>query len=114
MRLDGAASFGLFLFIDVTRGQPLIHGVIATLGPVSTVIASLATRAALVTHCWQIVHERERERELFGEHLSHPTLCIKPFVLLLIRCLHGTVLLDMVGLDRMAVGMDVNVAVGVE
>ena len=42
------------------------------------------------------------------------TLCIKPFVLLLIRCPHGTVLLEMVGLDRMAVGMDVDVAAGVE
>ena len=54
----------------------------------------------------------EREREWFGEHLLHPTLCIKSFVLLLIRSPHGTVLLDMVGLDRMAVGMDVDVAAG--
>ena len=37
-----------------------------------------------------------------------------PFVLLLIRCPHGTVLLDMVGMDHMAVGMDVDVAAGVE
>ena len=42
------------------------------------------------------------------------TLCIKPFVLLLIRCPHGTVLLDVVGVDHMAVGMDVDVAAGVE
>ena len=41
--------------------------------------------------------EREKERAWFGEHLLHPTLFIKPFVLLLIRCPHGTVLLDMVG-----------------
>ena len=62
--------------------------------------------------------EREREKETesdwFGEHLLHPTLCIKPFCLLLIRCPHGTVLLDMVGMDHMAVGMDVDVAAGVE
>ena len=64
--------------------------------------------------------ERERERrerekrEWFGEHLLHPTLCIKPFVLLLIRCPHGSVLLDMVGMDLLAVGMDVDVAAGVE
>ena len=50
----------------------------------------------------------------FGEHVLHPTLCIKPFVLLLIRCPHGTVLLVMVGLDHMAVSMDVDVAAGVE
>ena len=36
------------------------------------------------------------------------------FVLLLIRCPHGTVLLVIVGLDHMAVGMDVDVAAGVE
>ena len=58
--------------------------------------------------------ESKRERERFGEHLLHPTLCIKPFCLLLIRCPHGTVLLDMVGMDHMAVGMDVDVAAGVE
>ena len=63
--------------------------------------------------------EKEREsqrqrREWFGEHLLHPTLCIKPFCLLLIRCPHGTVLLDMVRVDHMAVGMDVDVAAGVE
>ena len=40
--------------------------------------------------------------------------CIRPFVLLLIRCLHGTVLVDMVDLDRVAAGMDVDVAAGVE
>ena len=44
--------------------------------------------------------EVQREREWFGEHLLHPTLCIKPFVLLLIRYPHGTVLLDMVGMDH--------------
>ena len=44
----------------------------------------------------------------------HPTLCIKPFVLLVIRCPLGTVLLDMVGMDHMAVGMDVDAAAGVE
>ena len=58
--------------------------------------------------------ERERKRYWFGEHLLHPTLCIKAFVLLLIRCPHGTVLLDMVGMDHMAVGTDVDVAAGVE
>ena len=58
--------------------------------------------------------ERKSKREWFGEHLLRLTLCIKPFVLLLIRCPHGTVLLGMVGLDRMAVGMDVDVATGVE
>ena len=58
--------------------------------------------------------EKEREREWFGEHLLHPTLCIKPFVLLLIRCPHGTVLLDMFGTGHMAVGLDVDVAAGVE
>ena len=50
----------------------------------------------------------------FGEHLLHPTLCIKIFVLLLIRCPHGTVLLEKVGLDHMAVDVDVDVAAGVE
>ena len=50
----------------------------------------------------------------FGEHLSHPTLCIKPFLLLLIRCPHGTVMLEKVGLDHMAAGMDVDVAAKVE
>ena len=39
---------------------------------------------------------RESERERVSEHLLHPTLSIEPFVLLLIRCPHGTVLLDMV------------------
>ena len=58
-------------------------------------------------------NDREREREWFGEHLLHPTLCIKPFCLLLIRCPHGTVLLDVVGMEHMAVGMDVDVAPGV-
>ena len=48
----------------------------------------------------------------FGAHLLHPTLHIKPFVLLLFRCPLGTVLLVMVGLDHMAVGVDV--AAGVE
>ena len=57
--------------------------------------------------------KEKREREWFGEHLSHSTLHIKPFVLLLIRCPHGTVLLDMVGMDHMAIGMDVDVAAGV-
>ena len=33
-------------------------------------------------------------------------------VLLLIRCPHGTVLQDMVGLDRVAAGVDVDVAAG--
>ena len=41
-------------------------------------------------------------------------LRIQPFVLLLIRCLHDTVLLDIFGLDRTAVGMDVDEAAGVE
>ena len=50
--------------------------------------------------------ERGREREIFGDHLLHATLCIKPFILLLIRCPHGTVLVDMVDLDRMAAGID--------
>ena len=58
--------------------------------------------------------EREKKREWFGEHLLHPTLCIKPFCLLLIRCPHGTVLLDMVGMDHMAAGMEDDVAAGVE
>ena len=58
--------------------------------------------------------QEARERVWFSEHVLHPTLCIKPFGLLLIRCPHGTVLQDMVGLDHMAVGMDVDVAVGVE
>ena len=57
---------------------------------------------------------RARAREWFGEHLLRPTLCIKPFVLLLIRCPRGTTLLDMVGMDHIAVGMDVDVAAGVE
>ena len=46
-----------------------------------------------------------------GEHVLHPSLCFKTFVLLLIRCPHVTVLLDVVGLDHMAV-MDVDVAAG--
>ena len=58
--------------------------------------------------------ERERVCVWFGEHLLHQTPCIKPFVLLLIRCPHGTVLLDTIGLDHMGVGMDVDVAVSVE
>ena len=41
-----------------------------------------------------------------------PRLCIKPFVLLLIRCPHGTLLVDIVDLDRTAAGMDVDVAAG--
>ena len=61
------------------------------------------------------IGSREKtEREWLGEHLLHSTLCFKPFVLLLIRCPHGTVLLDMVGLDRMAAGMDVDEAAGLE
>ena len=57
---------------------------------------------------------QKREREWFGEHLLQTTLCVKPFVLLLIRCPHGTALLDMVGMHHMAVGMDVDVAAEVE
>ena len=57
--------------------------------------------------------EREREGGLANTGCT-PTLCNNPFVLLLIRCPHGTVLLDMVGLDRRADGMDVDVAAGVE
>ena len=58
--------------------------------------------------------ERERERERERGRWLHPTLCIKPFVLLLIRCSHGTVLLEKVGMDHMAAGMDVHVTAGVE
>ena len=58
---------------------------------------------------------RESERERFGEHLLYSTLCInKPFVCFLIRCPHGAVLLDMVGLGHVAAGLDVDVAAGVE
>ena len=46
----------------------------------------------------QTEREREKKEERLGEHLLHPSLCLKPFVLLLTRCPHGTVLLDMVGL----------------
>ena len=36
--------------------------------------------------------KREREKvQWFGAHLLHPTLCIKLFVLLLVRCPLGTV-----------------------
>ena len=52
------------------------------------------------------------EREWFGEHLLHPTRSV--YQILCIRCPHGTVLVDMVDLDRMAAGMDVDVAAGVE
>ena len=42
----------------------------------------------------ELKSERERENvQWFGEHLLHPTLRIKPFVLLLFRCPLGTVLL---------------------
>ena len=51
--------------------------------------------------------EEKKDRRVFGEHQLHLTLCIKPFVLLWIRCPHSTLLLVMIGLDRMAVGMDV-------
>ena len=51
--------------------------------------------------------KRERERGL-------ASTCCTPFVLLVFRCPHGTTLLDMVGMDHMAVGMDVDVAAGVE
>ena len=57
--------------------------------------------------------EMERERGLASTCCT-PLSVSSPFVLLLIRCPHGTVLLVMVGLDHMAVGMDVDVAVGVE
>ena len=40
----------------------------------------------------ELKSEREKVHR-FGEHLLHPTLCIKPFVLLLFRCPLGTVLL---------------------
>ena len=60
------------------------------------------------------MYERESVCVWFGEHLLHSTLGIKPFVLLLIRCPHGTVLLEKVGLDHMAAGLDVDVAAGVE
>ena len=43
-----------------------------------------------------------------------PPLCVSDFVLLWIRCPHGTVLLDMIGPGRNAVGMDDDVAAGVK
>ena len=59
--------------------------------------------------------ERKREREKERKSGLASTCCTpSPFVLLLIRCPHGAVLLLMVGLDHMAVGMDVDVAAGVE
>ena len=56
------------------------------------VVASMAPMASMVLA--SVACERERERvQWLGAHLSHPTLRIKPFVLLLFRCLLGTVLL---------------------
>ena len=47
-----------------------------------------------------------------GEHLLHPTLCIKPFCSAFVQM--SSWKLDVVGMDHMAVGMDVDVAAGVE
>ena len=60
------------------------------------------------------VRERKRESVVWRAPVAPPLSVSSPFVLLLIRCPHGTVLLVMVGLDHMAVGMDVDVAAGVE
>ena len=57
--------------------------------------------------------ERERESGLASTCCT-PLSVSSPLCLLLIRCPHGTVLLDMVGMDHMAVGMDVNEAAGVK
>ena len=77
--------------------------------------ALLGSPRALFLRDAEATRERElksREKERFGEHLLRPSLSFKPFVLLLVRNPHGTVLSDMVGLDRMAAGMDVAVATG--
>ena len=88
-------------------------------------------RARLTCFCDRVLREREREREGEGERergregasspdrvvwraLVAPHSLFQTSVLLLIRCPHGTVLLDMVGLGRMAFGVDVDVAAGVE
>ena len=51
--------------------------------------------------------KRERERESVVWRALVAPHSLKPSVLLLIRCPQSTVLLDMVGLDHMAVGIDV-------
>ena len=58
--------------------------------------------------------ERDKRESGLASTFCTPLSVSSPLFLLLIRCLHGTVLLVMVGLDHMAVGMDVDVAGGVE
>ena len=53
-------------------------------------MASMASSMDLMAP--ELKSERERRVQWFGEHLLHPTLRIKPFVLLLFRCPLGTVL----------------------
>ena len=57
---------------------------------------------------------RERKCRGLARTCCIPLSVSSTFVLLLIRCPHGTVLLVMVGMDHMAVGMDVDVAAGME
>ena len=61
--------------------------------------------------CCLVDMEKKRERKVWRAH-GTPLLCIKPIVTLL-WCPHGTELV-MAGRIRMAEGMDVDVAAGVE
>ena len=80
---------------------------VASMALMVRVVASMdlvAPMAPMVSLIWmdlkapEIKSERE-EVQRFGAHLLHPALCIKPFGLLLVRGLHGAVLLMSLHLD---------------
>ena len=88
---------------------------------------SAEARTPSFRHCTRGEEREHREKESEAEKTVRrqredglvsacctPLSVSSPFVLLFLRCPHGTVLLVMVGLDHMAVGMDVDVAVRVE
>ena len=74
--------------------------VIASMAPTAPVASMVAPMALMVLTAWvdlmapELKNERERKKCTgLGAHLLHPTLRFKPFVLLLVRGPHGTVLL---------------------
>ena len=88
----------MFVFASMASMAPMASMVASVASMASMVVAPMAPMAPMVSMAWVdlMAPELKSEREKvhwFGAHLLHPTLIIKPFVLLLFRCPLGTVLL---------------------